>query len=124
MQRYVPAICALLLLTPQATSAEQSEDAKRLQHELAAKVPSTWQIHVTQRDGQLLGFVTPPYQEAFNLWYEPQKLQEKIQSLCPAPQDAIWSQLPAAMQLTLQPTVGGKSADGMRISCSRAAPPA
>ncbi|MFY9642050.1 MAG: hypothetical protein WA384_20795 [Rhodomicrobium sp.] len=104
----------------QTVWAGQSLDAKRVQQELAAKVPSTWQIHVTQRDGHLLGFVTPPYQEAFNLWYEPQKLQEKLQSLCPAPQDAIWGQLPAAMELTLQPTVGGKSADSLRISCLRA----
>ena len=55
--------------------------------------PPNWQVHVSQRGDMLLAFITPPYQEAFDLWYEPVKLRERILGLCPGPDDAIWAQL-------------------------------
>jgi hypothetical protein len=117
-------MCALALLfaTP-LFGAEQAPDAKTLQEALTAKVPSTWQIHVTQRGGTLLGFVTPPIQEAFDLWYEPQRLQQKLQSLCPAASDQVWSRVSSTADLVLQPTVGGKTADGMQVNCPRGSKP-
>ena len=125
MKRFICPICAVFFLAASTMAlAEQSREAKLLQRQLADRVPNTWQIHATLREGVLVGFVTPPYQEAFNLWYEPQKLQEKLESLCPGRDDAIWNQLPPNMKLVLQPTVGGKSADGLRVGCQRAAPPA
>jgi hypothetical protein len=58
-------------------------------------------------------------QEAFDLWYEPVKLRERILALCPGPDDAIWAQLAPHQMIEIEPTVGGKSADAMRLTCSR-----
>jgi len=89
-------VCALLLLSaaavmPVQAAPPQDEAVKVLSAELKAHVPANWQIRVRWRDGQLLASVTPwPYQEAFNLWYEPQKLGEALLGLCPKPDDEIW----------------------------------
>jgi len=71
------------------------------------------------RGDLLVAFITPPYQEAFDLWYEPVKLRERILGLCPGPDDAIWAQLAPHQMIAIEPTVGGKSADAMRLTCSR-----
>lgn len=67
----------------------------------------------------MLAFITPPYQEAFDLWYEPVKLRERILGFCPGPDDAIWAQLAPHQMIAIEPTVGGKSADAMRLTRSR-----
>ncbi len=90
-----------------------------LQDELKARTPANWQVHVSDRGDALLAFVTPPYQEAFDLWYEPAALKERMLGLCPAAGDAVWSELPAQQSIVIQPTVGGKSADGVRLICPR-----
>ena len=58
----------LLSLHPFAACAESSRPRGWLQQELKDKVPSNWQVHVSQRGDMLLAFITPPYQEAFDLW--------------------------------------------------------
>jgi hypothetical protein len=42
--------------------------------------------------------------------------------LCPAAGDAVWSELPPRQSIVIQPTVGGKSADGVRLTCPRSEP--
>jgi len=101
-----------------------SPEARLLQEEIAARVPSNWQVHVSYRDKALVVFLMPPYQEAFDLWYQPELLREKMLSLCPKSGDAIWTKLQPEQDVAIEPTVGGKSAESMRLVCPRAAPPA
>ncbi len=115
----------LLLTALPAYGAEPSMQARALlQQEIAGKVPQNWQVHVSRRGDDLIAFLMPPYQEAFNLWYEPEQLREKMLSLCPASQDAIWPLLSPEQKVKIEPTVGGKSAEAMRLTCDRKLPPA
>lgn len=93
-----------------------------LTQEIGAKVPAAWQIHVTWREDELLAFVTPPYREAFDLWYEPERLRATMLSLCPAKDDSLWARLGQGKRIVVQPTVGGKSDNAMRLTCPRGAP--
>jgi hypothetical protein len=116
--------CCAIGLADREAPAEPSAEAAVLTQEIAAKVPSNWQIRVTWRDKQLLAFVTPPYQEAFELWYEPEKLRATMLNPCPAKNGALWGRLGADRQIAVQPTVGGKSDDSMRLVCTRSSQPA
>lgn len=111
--------CCLTGLAKTAVFAGPSPEAAMLSQEIAAKVPPDWQIHVTWREVQLVAFVTPPYQEAFDLWYEPAKLHAAMLRLCPERNDVLWARLGPDKQIAIQPTVGGKSGDTMRLVCVR-----
>lgn len=117
------AIIAALIAGSSVPAFATSPEAILLKQETAAKVPSNWQIHVSPRDKVLVVFLMPPYQEAFNLWYEPEKLHAKMLALCPGPNDAIWGKLPPEEGVSIEPTVGGKSDVAMRVSCKRFTPP-
>jgi hypothetical protein len=106
-----------------SSAAPETTPADLLRDETLAKVPPNWQVHVSWRDNALVVFLMPPYQEAFDLWYEPEKLRDKMLQLCPGPTDVIWAKLPADRDVAIEPTVGGKSAVAMRLTCKRAAPP-
>lgn len=95
-----------------------------LRQDLAAKVPGDWQLHVTTRDGATVAFATPPYQQAFDLWYDPDKLHATLAALCPAKDAPVWKEMPPAEILVLVPTVGGKTADSMRVACGSDGMPA
>ncbi len=116
-------IAIALMAAASAPAVAASPEALLLEQETAAKVPSNWQIHVSTRDKALVVFLMPPYQEAFDLWYEPEKLHAKMVALCPGPNDAIWGKLPPEEGVSIEPTVGGKSAVAMRIACKRFTPP-
>jgi hypothetical protein len=107
-----------------AAYAEQTSETGMLANEIAAKVPADWQIHISWRDNQLVAFVTPPYQQAFNLWYDPEKLRTTMLNLCPAKDDAVWAHLGQDKQIAVEPTVGGKSDVAMRLTCPHGAKPA
>lgn len=109
----------LLSLHPFAACAESSPPRDWLQQELKDKVPSNWQVHVSQRGDMLVASITPPYRKPSIFGYEPVKLRERILGLCPGPDDAIWAQLAPHQMIAFEPTVGGKSADAMRLTCSR-----
>ncbi|MGH6867447.1 MAG: hypothetical protein ACREDA_00950 [Methylocella sp.] len=109
----------LLSLHPFAACAESLPPRNWLQQELKGKVPSNWEVHVSRRGDMLLAFITPPYQDAFDLWYEPAKLRERMLALCPGTDDTIWQQLAPQQTIAIEPTVGGKSADAMRLTCYR-----
>lgn len=100
-----------------------SPETDLLRDEIIARVPQNWQVHVSPRDRTLVIFLMPPYQEAFNLWYEPQKLREKMLALCPGSTDKIWTKLSLDQNIAIEPTVGGKSAKAMRLTCKREMPP-
>jgi len=116
--------CCTVLFAFVAASAEETPEAAMLRSEIGAKVPATWQIRVAWREDQLVAFITPPYQEAFDLWYEPDKLRVKMLSLCPAKDDALWAPLGQGKQIAVEPTVGGKSDDSMRLTCPLGESPA
>ena len=105
----------------QCATAADAQARNLLQGELKGRVPANWEVHVSDRGDTLLAFVTPPYQEAFDLWFEPAQLKEKMLRLCPAAANSIWSALAPQQSIVIQPTVGGKSADGMQLTCRRSA---
>ena len=109
--------CCSLCLGNFAVSAEPTPEAQMLSQEIASQVPPNWQIHVSWRENQLVAFVTPTYQEGFDLWYEPQKLRAAMLKLCPGRDDPLWVRLSSGKQIAVQPTVGGKSDDSMRLTC-------
>jgi hypothetical protein len=67
----------------------------------------------------LLASFMPPYQEAFDLWYQPEALLQKMRDLCPPPGDGIWNLLREDQDIVMEPTVGGKTTLEMRVSCRR-----
>ncbi|MBV9758633.1 MAG: hypothetical protein JO047_16435 [Alphaproteobacteria bacterium] len=89
-----------------------------LRQELGAKAPAGWQLHVSRREDAIVAFITPPYQQAFDLWYEPDKLRAAMQSFCPAKDSPVWREMRSGETLMVVPTVGGKTADTMRITCT------
>ena len=116
------AFLSMALMAP-VTAAEQSLEATYLEQEIARNVPQNWQVHVSRRGDDLIAFFMPPYQEAFDLWYEPGQLREKMLALCPSADDAIWRQLAPGQNIIFEPTVGGKSAEAMRLTCPRSQTP-
>jgi hypothetical protein len=107
------------LLMPHLASAERSRAALLLEGDLAAHAPAAWQVHVSERPEGLVAFIIPPYQEGFDLWYQPSLLKARIQALCPKTADPIWAELDRSPAVFLEPTVGGKTVDAMRIPCVR-----
>ena len=90
-----------------------------LKNHLEQKAPRHWQVHVRWRDGVLLASFMPPYHEAFDLWYRPESLLEKINDLCPERGARIWDMLREDQDVVLEPTVGGKTTLEMRVSCRK-----
>ena len=88
-----------------------------LTQQLEHRVPGNWQMHVRWREATLLASFMPPYQEAFDLWYQPDALLAKMKGLCPVPADPIWHMLTPDQDIVMEPTVGGKTAAEMRVSC-------
>ena len=120
----IPAAFLTLALTTPANAAElPSEAGAYLEQEMTRKVPQNWQVHVSRRGDGLIAFFMPPYHEAFDLWYEPGQLREKILALCPSNDDAIWRMLAVGQNIMLEPTVGGKSTEAMRLTCPRSQTP-
>jgi hypothetical protein len=120
---FVQAACLMLALTAPVIADEPPPEATYLEQEIARKVPQNWQVHVSRRGDDLVAFFMPPYQEAFDLWYEPDKLREKMLALCPSGNDAIWHKLAPGQNIMFEPTVGGKSAEAMRLTCPRSDKP-
>ncbi len=107
------------ILCGQGVSAAGSAERELLRQELVGKAPPDWLVHVSDRGDMLLAFVTPPYQQAFDLWFEPEQLRARMLGFCPSAEDKIWSQLQPRQLIAIEPTVGGKSADAMRLACPR-----
>ncbi len=121
---FVRAASLMLVLTAPAVAGEPAPEASAyLEQQIARKVPQNWQIHVSRRGDDLIVFFMPPYQEAFDLWYEPDQLREKMLALCPPGDDAIWHKLGPGRNILFEPTVGGKSAEAMRLTCPRSQTP-
>jgi hypothetical protein len=104
-----------------AASAQQSSPVRLLNEELQSQLPPKWEAHVRWRDaGLLLATITPwPYQEAFELWYDQPRLIAKLSELCPKSDDQIWSMMQSHQHIVLEPTVGGKTGVGARLSCRK-----
>src|SRR6516162_16488 len=90
-----------------------------LKNYLEQKAPRYWQIHIRWRDGVLLASFMPPYHEAFDLWYKPESLLQKMSDLCPERGARIWDMLRGDQDVVLEPTVGGKTTVEMRVSCRK-----
>jgi hypothetical protein len=107
------AVCGL----PTAAGADDAATKVALIQQLEHQLPGNWQIHVRWREATLLASFMPPYQEAFDLWYKPDALPAKMKGLCPVPGDPIWRMLESGQDIVMEPTVGGKTAAEMRVSC-------
>ena len=90
-----------------------------LKNHLEQKAPRHWQVHVRWRDGVLLASFMPPYHEAFDLWYKPETLLQKMSDLYPERGARIWDMLREDQDVVLEPTVGGKTTVEMRVSCRK-----
>lgn len=111
---------ALGVAQVQGGRAESLGPRELLERELVSRMPKQWQVHVTWREATLLAFITPyPYQEAFSLWYKPEELRANMLALCPAPDDQIWKQMKPEQRIAVEPTVGGKGSDSLRLTCPR-----
>jgi hypothetical protein len=109
-----------LCLHPPAQAAED-EAVAVLSRDLKQRAPSQWDVRVRWRDGQLLATITPqPYQLAFELWYAPARLSASLMELCPGAGAEVWSLVGSERDIVLEPSVGGKTAPGMRVSCRKA----
>ena len=104
-------------------SVANAEDTAlgEMKNHLEQKVPRHWQVHVRWRDGVLLASFMPPYHEAFDLWYKPESLLQKMIDLCPERGARIWGMLREDQDVVLEPTVGGKTTVEMRVSCRKRA---
>ena len=102
-------------------SVANAEDTAlgELKNHLEQKAPRHWQVHVRWRDGVLLASFMPPYHEAFDLWYKPETLLQKMSDLCPERGARIWDMLREDQDIVLEPTVGGKTTVEMRVSCRK-----
>lgn len=108
----------------QATAPELAAAKGMLQARLRDNLPAGWQVRVSQRDQALVGFITPPTAEAFQVIYEPARQLELVRRLCPPMDEPIWAAIGAGSDIAIQPTVLGKT--GLRTSCRAlaASPPA
>src|SRR6516165_3689438 len=86
---FLMTFAAIAVAVPRAHAGDATA-LETLRNELEHKLPSKWQMHVRWRDGALLASFMPPYQEAFDLWYRPKDLLEKMSTLCPDPDAVIW----------------------------------
>jgi hypothetical protein len=118
---------ALLIVLPFAAGSAFAQEQKavpELTKELKANAPSSWEVRVRWRDGQLLASITPwPYQEAFKLWYDQTRLAETLRDLCPKGDAPVWSLIKPDEDVLLERTVGGKSGVEARVSCRRVLQP-
>jgi len=112
------AALALLAATASDVFGQQPDAVVTLTRELKARAPAQWQVRVRWRDGALLASITPmPYDTAFQLWYQPQKLHDTLTELCPRSDEEIWTMLKSDQNVILEPTVGGKSGVELRVNC-------
>jgi hypothetical protein len=105
-----------------AAYGQKTEDpVTNLTRELKAHTPSQWLVRVRWREERLLASITPlPYDTAFQLWYEPEKLHQILVDLCPKAEEQIWTLIAAGQDVVLEPTVGGKSGVEAQVSCRSA----
>ena len=113
----IASVQALIAVLPIANAEDTA--LGELKNHLEQKAPRHWQVHVRWRDGVLLASFIPPYHEAFDLWYRPESLLEKINDLCPERGARIWDMLREDQDVVLEPTVGGKTTVEMRVSCRK-----
>ena len=83
--RWVLVLIAFVQTLLSVLSIANAEDTAlgELKNHLEQKAPRHWQVHVRWRDGVLLASFMPPYHEAFDLWYKPETLLQKMSDLCP-----------------------------------------
>jgi hypothetical protein len=114
-------LIALVAALSAALPVADAEDTAsgELKNQLEQKMPRHWQVHVRWRDGVLLASLMPPYHEAFDLWYQPESLLQKVGDLCPERGARIWDMLREDQDVVMEPTVGGKTTVEMRVSCRK-----
>jgi hypothetical protein len=119
VQLFLLALFAAICLALPAGAVEDRA-AVALSRDLKEHAPS-WSVRVRWRDGQLLATITPqPYQTAFELWYAPAKMIAALRYLCPSADTEIWSLVGSEHDIVLEPSVGGKTVPGARVSCRNA----
>jgi hypothetical protein len=74
--RWALVLIAVVAALSAALTVADAEDTAlgELKNHLEQKAPRHWQVHVRWRDGVLLASFMPPYHEAFDLWYKPDRL--------------------------------------------------
>ncbi len=117
MRGVVAAAVLALTFSSLPAGAESSEAVAALRTSLEAHAPAKWDIHVRWRDGQLLASLILPFKEGFDLLYDPDRFLTAVLDLCPGKDAAVWGFLSPDQDVQIEPTVGGKTTEGMRVSC-------
>lgn len=113
---------AALVILASSRAVVHAEDRSALavlRQEFQTRVPKHWQVRLSQRERFILVSLMPPNQEAFDLWYDPEKQLASLRRLCPEPGHEIWGLIGPDQDIVLDPTVGGKSVPQMRLSCRK-----
>jgi hypothetical protein len=117
MRGVVAAAVLALTFSSLPAGAESNEAVAALRTSLEARAPAKWDIHVRWRDGQLLASLILPFKEGFDLLYDPDRFLTAVLDLCPQKDAAVWGFLSPDQDVQIEPTVGGKTTEGMRVSC-------
>jgi hypothetical protein len=91
-----------------------------VENSLKGTVPSNWWLRASWRDQTLVVFVSPPVQDAFDLWYDTPRQKETLESLCKAIPVVIWNQLRPDQDIAVEQVVGGNGGKGsFQFSCRK-----
>jgi len=116
---------ALLLIgiacvAPVSVVAQPNPDAAKqeLVRQIQPHIPSNWSFRAAWRESTLVGYVSPPTQEAFDLLYDVNRQKQVLDDLCARLTPAVWELIAADESIALEPVIGGKTGN-VRIECER-----
>ena len=120
MRRLAITLAALAAGAPIPGGAQpQAADAKQeLVRQIEPHIPSNWSFRAAWRDSTLVGYVSPPTQEAFDLLYDVNRQKQVLDDLCARLTPAVWELIAPDESIALEPVIGGKSGDA-RIECAK-----
>ena len=116
---------ALLLIgiacvAPVSVVAQPNPDAAKqeLVRQIQPHIPANWSFRAAWRESTLVGYVSPPTQEAFDLLYDVNRQKQVLDDLCARLTPALWELISADESIALEPVIGGKTGNA-RIECER-----
>jgi len=105
---------------PASVVAQPNPDAAKqeLVRQIQPHIPANWSFRAAWRDSTLVGYVSPPTQEAFDLLYDVNRQKQVLDDLCASLTPAVWELIAADESIALEPVIGGKTGN-VRIECER-----
>lgn len=110
------ALTAPVLVEANPVAANPAADPTTLLTDfLEARMPGDWGLRVRWREDVLVAFLSPPIDEAFDLFYHPDRQIAVLRGLCPPSDAPVWKALEDGQDIALEPVVIGKGS--IRASC-------